>query len=233
MINTHYSKNLELIILSQNSYRISGNERILYPENSVVLSIGKVIEQEYPNIECRGIDIQDPEDIPGAVDEILAKDKRLYLVGLREGTRYVECFQEETVIPQGDIIREDGNYIVTGGLGDIGIETARYLSEKKGCSTVILLGRNGFHARDDWNSTNLSDEHKRKAAILTEIEENGVRVLIYAVDVSDYEGMQQVYQQIKGEVGQVHGIFHSAGIAGAGYILRKEKEEFAQVLALR
>ncbi|GMQ56626.1 hypothetical protein AN1V17_10200 [Vallitalea sediminicola] len=230
MINTHYSRNLELIILSQDAYSISKNEKTLYPENAVVLSIGKVIEQEYPNIECRAIDIQNSEDMPCVVDEILNKDKKLYLVGFREGTRYVEYFTEETVNPQGDIIREDGNYIITGGLGDIGIETAKYLSEK-GCRSVTLLGRNGFHPREEWNSNDLSDEHKKKVAILKEIEENGVRVLIYAVDVSDYEGMKQVYQQIKGEVDRVHGIFHSAGIAGAGYIMRKEKEEFARVLA--
>ncbi|QUH28423.1 SDR family NAD(P)-dependent oxidoreductase [Vallitalea guaymasensis] len=230
MINTHYSKNLELIILSQCAYSISKKEKVLYPENAVVLSIGKVIEQEYPNIECRAIDIQDAQDMPLAVDEILTKDRKLYLVGFREGIRYVECFTEETVMPQGDIIREDGNYIVTGGLGDIGIETAKYLSVK-GCSSVTLLGRSGFLPREEWNSPDLSDEHKKKTAILREIEENGVRVLIYAVDISDYEGMKQVYQQIKEEVGRVHGIFHSAGIAGAGYILRKEKEEFAQVLA--
>ncbi|WP_304944394.1 beta-ketoacyl synthase N-terminal-like domain-containing protein, partial [Vallitalea guaymasensis] len=200
MINTHYSKNLELIILSQCAYSISKKEKVLYPENAVVLSIGKVIEQEYPNIECRAIDLQDAEDMPCVVDEILNKDKKLYLVGFREGIRYVEYFTEETVNPQGDIIREDGNYIITGGLGDIGIETAKYLSEK-GCRSVTLLGRNGFHPREKWNSNDLSDEHKKKAAILKEIEENGVRILIYAVDVSNYEGMKQVYQQIKGEVG--------------------------------
>ncbi|GKX30073.1 hypothetical protein SH1V18_25530 [Vallitalea longa] len=230
MINTHYNRNLELIILSQCGYSINKNEKALYPENAVVLSIGKVIEQEYPNIECRAIDIQDVDDMPLVIDEILSKDRKLYLIGFREGLRYVEYYTEETVNPQNDIIREDGNYIVTGGLGDIGIETAKYLSEK-GCRSVILFGRNGFHPREEWNSPNLSDRDKNKVSILKEIEENGVNVFIYAVDVSDYDGMKNVYQQIKENVGRVHGIFHSAGIAGAGYILRKEKEEFAQVLA--
>lgn len=230
MIHTHYSKNLELIILSQCAYSINNKEKALYPENAVVLSIGKVIEQEYPNIECRAIDIQDIDDMPLVIDEILSKDRRLYLVGFREGIRYVEYYTEETVNPKNEIIRENGTYIITGGLGDIGIETAKYLSEK-GCKNIILFGRNGFHPKENWDLPNLSDRDKYKASVLKEIEKNGVNILIYAVDISNYEGMKKVYQQIKDKVGNVHGVFHSAGVAGAGYILRKEREEFAQVLS--
>ncbi|QUI21910.1 SDR family NAD(P)-dependent oxidoreductase [Vallitalea pronyensis] len=230
MISTHYSRNLEFIIISQGTYGITKKETRLNPQHAVVLSIGKVIEQEYPNIECRAMDIQDAGDLERVVDEILRMDRKLYLIGFRDGIRYVECFTEETVVPQTDCIREDGNYIITGGLGDIGIETAKYLSEK-GCNSITLLGRNGFHPRKDWQSPKLDDVDKKKAAMLKEIEDNGAQVFIYAVDVADDEGMQVVYQQIKNEVGSIHGIFHSAGIAGAGFIVRKDKEEFASVLA--
>lgn len=229
MAAAHFNKELELITVACNAYSISGSEEQLNPESAIVLSLGKVIEQEYTNIECRALDIDQQVTEQELIQEIFLEDRQMYMIGYRNGERYTEWMKEAEVIPEKELIREDGTYLITGGLGDIGLEVAKYLSEK-GCKNIILLGRSGFYPEEEWDNPDFSDYIKNKIQLLREIKAGIRNLQIYQADVSDNNSIKNAIADIHKKYGRINGVIHSAGVAGAGFILRKERENFQSVL---
>ncbi len=56
LVKARLDQPVQLVLVACNAYRISGEEQRLLPHHATVLSLGKVIEQEIPNISCRAID---------------------------------------------------------------------------------------------------------------------------------------------------------------------------------
>lgn len=93
-------------------------------------------------------------------------------------------------------IRGDGCHVVSGGLGALGLEVARWLA-RRGAGTVMLLGRGAP-----------TPAVQRE---LREIEVAGTRVLTAECDVADREMLAAVLERARREVGPLRGVFHAAG----------------------
>ncbi|WP_024831763.1 hypothetical protein [Ruminiclostridium josui] len=101
--------------------------------------MGRVIGQEYDNIRCRCIDIDKTVDIDSIFSE-LGQKKFIFNVSYRNGERYIQSLQRETLDSNGRDkiqIREKGVYIVAGGSGGIGLEICRYLAAEKKVSMTF------------------------------------------------------------------------------------------------
>lgn len=228
MSKAHFNKKIDLIIFSNNAFCISGDEKYLIPENATVLSLGKVIEQEYTNINCRAVDME-LDTSAELIQKELHVDTHLYMVGYRNNIRYVEEMDEADIDPVNDnILREGGVYLITGGTDGIGLETAKYLSEQI-TGHIILLSRRGFAKEEEWATLKKDDKFSHKIDTFEEIKKNGCTLTIYSCDVGDYDSLKNVMEEVRKKYGRIRGIVHSAGISGAGYILRKEKESFLSV----
>ncbi|MCL2167280.1 MAG: KR domain-containing protein, partial [Clostridiales bacterium] len=225
----HYHHEMELILISYNGYCVTKSESVLSPHNAATLSIGRVIEQEYPHFSARAIDTDLTTGTNQLAEEILNSDHRQYLISYRGGIRYAQCFGRAEVEPVRTMIRRDGNYLITGGTGDIGLETARYLAQT-GCRSVTLLSRSGFPDRSRWDDSDLSPGDRGKVEILRQIEQYGVLLIIESVDICQYDVLTERLEQARQKTGPFHGVFHSAGLAGAGFILRKEDADTWKVL---
>jgi acyl transferase domain-containing protein/acyl carrier protein len=216
----------------------------LCPEKATILGPCKVIPQEYSNITCRSIDITLPlsntkqwqqlidqlivELVAGASDPIIA---------YRGNHRWVQCFEPLPV--EGETLRtvklrQGGVYIITGGLGGIGLAIAQHLA-KTVQAKLILIGRSGLPAKAEWKQLLSShDEHNpvsTKIKNVQTLEELGAEVLILTADVSDFEQMQVAIDRVRDRFGKIHGVIHSAGVPGKGLIQLKTLEMAASVLA--
>ncbi len=228
MSKAHFNPKIDLLILSNNAYRISGEEKFLVPENASVLSLGKVIEQEYTNINCRAIDME-LETSAECIRKELYVNTHLYMAGYRNNIRYVEEMDEADINPVNpDILREGGVYVITGGTDGIGLETANYISSQIS-GHIILLSRRGFAPEEEWEELKKDEKLKRKIELFEEMKKNGGTLNIYSCDVGDYNSVKEVMDDVRKQYGRIHAVVHSAGISGAGYILRKEKESFLSV----
>lgn len=130
------------------------------------------------------------------------------------------------VISQGDDIRRerfskeglcraDGTYILTGGLGALGLVFADWLVEN-GARHLALFGR----------SKPKADAEKAIAAMAAK----GVIVRVFAADASDREGLDRVISQIETDMPPIRGILHLAGLLDDGMILSSNWERFDRVL---
>ncbi|GJM68511.1 hypothetical protein HMSSN036_07270 [Paenibacillus macerans] len=230
LAKAHVEQDIAICIISNSAYGISKSETFTLPQNAVTLGLGKVIEQENPTIACRAIDIDLNTDHELVAEEVFA-DHNVYLVGFRNNERYVEEFSDvEIATVQHNRFKPHGVYLVTGGTDGLGLETAKYISEHQQCN-IVLLSRSGFIEEALWPEYENGEEYASRIKVMKEIKGNGCRLDIYACDVCDYNALNHVLQAIRAAYGKIDGIFHSAGISGAGYILRKDMDSYLSVMA--
>jgi acyl transferase domain-containing protein/acyl carrier protein len=112
--------------------------------------------------------------------------------------------------------REDATYLITGGLGGLGLLTARWLVEH-GTKHLVLVGRRA--ANPSVNSQ------------LKQLEQAGAKVVVMSANISQIEQVNYVLAEIEKSLPPLRGIIHAAGLLDDGILLQQTWERFAKVLA--
>ncbi|MGE0127978.1 MAG: SDR family oxidoreductase [Blastocatellales bacterium] len=218
---------LRLWVVSTNLQEVTGEE-LLCPEKATLLGPCQVIPQEYPNIACQSLDVIIPESrqpideslIDRLVIEFRANGSDERAVAYRGNHRWAlgyeqapsDCFGESQTR-----LRQGGVYLITGGLGKIGLTLAVHLAQTAQAK-LILIGRSDFPARNEWDqwlgTHDERDQVSLKIQKLMEIEEAGGEVLALSADVANERQMQKVIAQAYDQFGQIHGVIHAAGEVG-------------------
>ena len=107
-------------------------------------------------------------------------------------------------------------YWVTGGLGALGLETARWLV-RSGARHLVLSGRR--------------PPSPQARAAVEELERQGATVRLCAADAADRAAMERVLSSIAGEMPPLRGVFHAAGALDDGVLAEQRLERFRGVLA--
>lgn len=102
----------------------------------------------------------------------------------RNATRHVPRLVPMSVASNAPTLRDDGYYVVTGGLGGVGLVVAEWLAAR-GARRIVLVGRTALPPRAQWNDAQLTVEQQRRIAGLRRIEACGAEVAIDTHDVSD------------------------------------------------
>jgi NADPH:quinone reductase-like Zn-dependent oxidoreductase/acyl carrier protein len=132
------------------------------------------------------------------------------IVSLDEGEIRVVPKAEEPVT-----LGPDGTYLVTGGLGGLGLTVARWLVEQ-GAQHLVLLGRSGP-----------SDAIQE---VLQELEEAGARVVVAAADVAREGQIARVLDEARREGPPLRGVVHAAGVLDDGILTQQTRERFEKVM---
>ena len=230
-------------IVSNDTQSVTGEETV-YPEKVTVLGPCKVIPQEYAHIICQSIDIRLPQR--GTFQERKLLDlfyqeittlPTSYRIAYRGGKRWVQSYEPVRLEHKTEpIVRESGVYLITGGLGGIGLALAQQLARSAKVK-VALVGRGFFPESHEWNQW--LDEHEeinaisQKIRILLALEEAGSEVSTYRADASDLQQMQAVLQQVNERFGRVHGVIHAAGLPAGGLIQLKTRAYAENILAAK
>ena len=226
----------ELILISDYAGEVTGNEPYLHPHNAALFAMGKVISQEYPNLSCRTIDIDQDTELENVSAELRYGEKD-YQIAYRQGKRYTE--NKETldindVDSQAVPIKNDGVYVITGGLGSLGLEVAGLLASRNPKVSLALLNRTGLPERSEWGQAIVSSSDKKankRIQKVLELEQLGAEVSIIEADVANMDIMKQVVNQLRDQYGNIRGVIHCAGVAGEGFLLTKPFERFQEVIS--
>ena len=139
-------------------------------------------------------------------------------------TRYVEMLSQKdiTEYKSSDISFDfEDAYIITGGLGAIGLKIGLALAEKTVCH-LILTGRRKLEHFPQYRKEEVEK-------ILKKIEKLGSTVTIINGDIADAESVHVITNLISEENLKLNGIFHCAGNAGRGLLLEKDMANMHQV----
>lgn len=196
---------LEILAVTRGVRDVTGAEE-LHPRRAAVLGLCQAIAQELPNIGARTVD----------VDELRAPDllRELALgsepaAAWRNGRRWVPA-PTPVAVREPAILRDGGHFLVTGGLGSIGLEVAACLASASSGARIVLTGRSAFPGRDTWDGGHDGDTGKRIAKI-REIEAGGAEILVLSADVAVKADMERVISTAEERFGALHGVVHAAG----------------------
>jgi amino acid adenylation domain-containing protein len=210
----NFSHNIHLHVITNHVQEVLGNEP-LNAGKSAIPGLLKVIPQEYAGIRCNSIDIELPQS--GSLEEKCLVNLLLeeFLIGstdiepeiaYRHNRRWVQVFDPlhlEAPSP-GQLklrIRQKGVFLITGGLGKIGLMFAELFVKRAG-ARLILTGRSPFP----------SEKESFKIKKLKELEEMGGEVMYMQADAADPDQMRTVVNEAGKRFGAIDGIIHAAGV---------------------
>lgn len=114
-------------------------------------------------------------------------------------------------------LRQDGVYLITGGMGGLGRLFAAEWTARNNGITLVLTGRS--HA----------DEQMKQW--LGELSFQGAKVHYCQGDLSSREDTFRLIGEVKERFGRIHGVIHAAGVLRDAYYFRKTDEMVREVLA--
>ena len=232
----------QIMVLSNDLQDVTGQEPIC-PEKATVIGPSRVIAQEYPTLSCRSIDIAIPCQeaqrrilVTHLLGEVTTPTKEP-IVALRRTGRWLLTFERAHIPPQSlqeTPLRSGGTYLITGGLGGIGLAMAQYLASTVQAN-LVLISRSGLPTREQWTNILQEQGHEkgvgRQISQVLALEALGSSVLPLAADVSDTSQMETMIQHTLTTFGTLHGVIHAAGLPGVGLMQNKSAEQAASVMA--
>ena len=138
-----------------------------------------------------------------------------YADGVRQVLRWQEAPEDREEPPIA--FKDQGVYLITGGMGGLGLLFAGEILAQTRQARVVLTGRSALGAE--------------KQAQLDGLSAQAGRVSYRQVDVSDLDQVTQLIAAIKDEYAQLDGILHCAGMIADSFILKKTGAQFSEVLA--
>jgi acyl transferase domain-containing protein/acyl carrier protein/phospholipid N-methyltransferase len=224
--NQNLHDDIQIAVVSNNMQSVTGEE-ILFPEKATVLGAVKVIAQEYPNISCRSIDVVIPskgswqeEQLTNRLLTELTSHNLDPVIAYRSNNRWVQTFEPVRLkeVKETTPFREEGVYLITGGLGNVGLVIAEYLA-KTVKAKLILTGRSTFPRRDEWlhwlSTHDERDKISCKIRKLLELEDLGAKVVVAIADATDLQQMQNAIANAENEFGRLNGVIYAARSAKA------------------
>ncbi|MFS0518988.1 type I polyketide synthase [Nostoc sp. UIC 10607] len=220
LISKEFSPPSTLWLVTQGAQRVGVESTFLGVAQSPVWGLGKVITNEHPEFNCTLVDL-DPvgnNNAQSLFAEICSpKPTRSDHIAFRNGQRYVNrLVRSDKIVKKSLQLKADATYLITGGLGGIGLLVAQCLVEH-GAKHLVLVGR--------------SKPNSAATATLRALEEIGTQVVVVQADVSQEEQVTSLLTQIKISLPPLRGIIHAAGIYEACLLQEHQWEQFAKVFA--
>lgn len=237
---------VRLHVVSSNMQEISGTE-LLEPGKALLLGPVMLAQREIVNVTARSIDIELPAALPAAAvaRQLLAEvtePSRHEQVGWRGRKRWRLDYQPVEMDTPPRVPTTPGTYLVTGGLGALGMAVADELADQRpgGVAdgrghTIVLLGRSAMPPQADWPALvaapDTAPELRGKLARLLSVEERGSTVVTVQCDVADPVSLAATVAEVHDRFGRIDGVFHSAGVAGGALMAVRGAADAAEVLA--
>jgi acyl transferase domain-containing protein/phospholipid N-methyltransferase len=193
---------------------------------SALWGMGKVIALEHPELNCVQIDLEATSSINGQAALLYAEATPLVSdqpqeeqVALRHDGRYVARLMRYKVEPEmvspTPSIEAEATYLITGGLGGLGLVIAQWLAEQ-GARHLLLVGR--------------SPPKSEVQPHLDRLAEMGVTVTVAQADVAVLAQLQAALDQVDKRY-PLRGVIHSVGVLDDGVLLQQSWSRFEKVMA--
>jgi acyl transferase domain-containing protein/acyl carrier protein len=202
-------------LVTRGSQAVTGKEPV-EPAQAALWGLARTVRMEHPEFRCLSVDL-DPEtdNLDLLVAELLSLGEPQ--VAYRGGARYVARLVRDASESglRSPSIRATGSYLITGGLGALGLRVARHLVDQ-GARQLVLAGRSG--RADD--------------PAVEELRAIGASVQVVRADVARSGDVARLIAACQAQ-GPLRGVVHSAGVLDDGILENQTAERFARVMAAK
>ena len=197
------------------------------PAKRTVLGACTVLPQEQASLRCACIDLAIDEQssdrlrdrMAAALAAEVAAGVSDPVVAYRGSHRWVQTF-EPAALPAragAGVLRDRGVYLITGGLGSIGLRLASHLARE--CrARLCLVTRSAAKVLEQIEAVKAGRVQAEAASEAVRqvlaMEALGAEVAIVAADVADAGAMKRAIDSAVARFGGLDGVIHGAGILG-------------------
>jgi acyl carrier protein len=211
-------------ILCRGSQAIEGTSTAVDTAQSLLWALGRLIALEYPELKCSRVDLDSRPDAPldGLLREFMARDNPEDELALRETQRFAKRLTR--VEPQSRAntkpsIDARGSYLITGGMGGMGLLCALWLA-RGGAREITLL-----------DIEEATSETQRQ--YLTELANYEVDIKQVRADITDRSQLAAVLDDIQYAPRPLRGIIHCAGVFDSASLTQQSVEQLRASLLPR
>jgi len=238
------SGRVQFTIISSGLSGIDGE--LVDPQRALALGPALVAPREIEHLHARCIDLPS-RSFAGERNRRL-RERLLHelraeaddqLVALRAGGRWVRKISEMPIAQAVDRtdghgwVREGGVYLITGGLGGIGLEVAEHLARSKPVK-LALLAREDLPEEAHWDSILAKSATSRAARRILRVRamsSHGAEVMVVAGDVTNRDSLRAALNKVRAAYGPLNGVIHAAGIMDDAPLMAKDAAAMTRVLA--
>ncbi len=217
LVKHHKSTSPRLWLVTRGAVPVG--QSLLAVAQAPLWGLGKVVALEHPELWGGMLDLT-PETTGDEVAMLLTEIEDSQgedHLAFREEQRYVARLVRSQPPENPELpFRSDSTYLITGGLGALGLKVARWMVEQ-GVGHLVLTGRRG------------ASPQAQEA--ITRMEQAGAKVLVAQTDVTNQEELVRVLEEVKASMPPLTGIVHAAGILDDGILLQQNWSRFRQVMA--
>jgi acyl transferase domain-containing protein/acyl carrier protein len=236
------TETVDVTVVCSEVQQVIGEETV-WAEKATLLGPITIIPHEHPHVICRAVDVElsaletDVEGVVGQVLEEVAGGASDIIVAYRGRQRWMQTYEPVRVQEpeeERSRLKERGVYLVTGGLGGMGLTLAEHLAQKVQ-ARLVLLGRSEFPEPSSWEAWLTEYEEAdgvgHKIRKLQALEALGAEVMVVHADVADEDQVRAAVGQALERFGRIDGVIHAAGVPGGGMMQLRTREAAARVLS--
>jgi len=206
-----------LVVVTRDAQAIRGDAAQISVAQAPVWGMARVVALEHPQLALRLIDLESSSrdgEAQALWSELRARDDEDQ-IAIRGGERYAaRLVKSSPIANQSRPLTGEATYLVTGGLGALGLRVAGWLADR-GAKHLVLVGRRGLPERSTWSGLPPGGAVRRTADAVLELEQRGVDVRLEAADVADAVRMRTVVDRVAGGAFPLRGVVHAAGVSTA------------------
>ncbi|HYR10833.1 MAG TPA: SDR family oxidoreductase, partial [Longimicrobium sp.] len=215
---------LRVQVLASQTQGVESVDSVI-PEKALLLGALRTLGQEDPRVACRAVDVEplrpgDPrwERRSGRIASEAMSGAAEPAAAWRGHLRYAQGWERTPVdgaAPPVRTLRERGVYLVTGGLGGVGLRIAGFLAREHR-ARLVLTARAPFPSPERWDGWvaehGEDDPVSRSIAELRRMWALGAEVMTAAADAADEEAMRALVERVRARWGRLDGVVHAAGV---------------------
>lgn len=213
---------LQLNIIAANGFA-SESGTTVDPAVHAMYAMAKVVSQELHHVSVSCIDLQSDTQV-AEILPLLYPTAGYQMLVWRDKCCYQPVLQprqmSQAALLPSSVIRAGKSYVITGASGALARQAALAISAQAACHLCLI-------SRTDPQG-NSAKSHQLKM-LIEQLRGQGSTVEHHQLDVANADGIASVLAQARQRYDGIGGVVHTAGLAGDGFIFRKDEAEFRQV----
>lgn len=204
---------LTVAALTRGLFEVLGDERTVVAD---AISQGLVSGLAHERPRSRQLIVDVPGDDPWIPAVVSALTSGTGVVAVRGRHCWTREYEEALDAPGYSRLRDGGTYLITGGLGGVGLALAEHIASRVARPTLVLVSRSG----------QVADEFAEQLQSIAAKAD----VITLACDVSDPTAVARMVEDLAGRGRLPDGVIHAAGVSGGAVVARSTADSVDDVV---